>query len=46
MFRFRMSRDDECERCGEVETYGHLFWECTESRKVWGSYNEYVEELN
>ena len=23
-FRFRMSRDDECKRCGEVETYRHL----------------------
>ena len=46
MFRFRMSRDDECEWCGEVETYKHLFWECRESRRVWRSYNEYVEELN
>ena len=24
--RFKMSRDNECERCGEVETYSHLFW--------------------
>ena len=46
MFRFRMSRDDECERCGEVETYRHLFWECRESRRVWRSYNEYAVELN
>ena len=46
ILRFRMSRDDECERCGEVETYRHLFWECRESRSVWRSYNEYVEELN
>ena len=35
MLRFGMSRSDECERCGEVETYKHLFWECSESRKVW-----------
>ena len=34
MLRFGMSRSDQCERCGEVETYKHLFWECTESRRV------------
>ena len=25
MLRYKMSRSDECERCGEVETYKHLF---------------------
>ena len=35
MLSFRMSRDSDCARCGEVETYKHLFWECSESRKVW-----------
>ena len=46
MFRFRMNRDDECERCREVKTYRHLFRECRESRRVWRLFNEYVEELN
>ena len=45
MLRFRMSRSDECERCGEVETYKHLFWECRESRRVWSSFNEYMGSI-
>ena len=43
MLRFRMSCTDDCERCGEVETYRHLFWECRESRRVWRSFNEYID---
>ena len=35
MLRFRMSLSDACERCGEVETYKQLFWECGESGRVW-----------
>ena len=35
MFRFGMSRNDNCERCGAVETYVHLFWGCAESRMGW-----------
>ena len=34
MLRFGMSRNDQCERCGLVETYRHLFWECAESGRV------------
>ena len=45
MLRFRMSLSDACERCGEVETYRHLFWECVESRRVWRSFNEYMNEI-
>ena len=45
MLRFRMSLSDACERCGEVETYKHLFWECVESRRVWRSFNEYMLSL-
>ena len=42
MFRFGMSRNDQCERCGMVETYRHLFWKCAESRRVWQVFNDYV----
>ena len=45
MLRFRMSRNDECERCGEVESYKHLFWECRESRRVWQVFNEYMRNI-
>ena len=46
MLRFRMSRDDECSRCGEVETYKHLFWECRESKRVWNAFNDYMSSIN
>ena len=46
MFRFGMSRDDECERCGLKETYRHLFWECVESRRVWLAFNDYMTRIN
>ena len=42
MLRFGMSRNDQCERCGLVETYSHLFWECAESSRVWRAFNEYM----
>ena len=28
MFRFGMSRDNECMRCGNIETFRHLMYEC------------------
>ena len=40
-----MSLSDACERCGDVETYKHLFWECVESRRVWRSFNEYMSDI-
>jgi hypothetical protein len=46
MLKFNMSRDNECERCGRVETYCHLMWECTESRRVWDCFNNYILSLN
>ena len=36
--RFKMSRDNECERCGEVETYSHLFWNV-------GKHKEFIKLL-
>ena len=42
MFRFKMSRDNECSRCGEIETYRHLFWGCNGARSVWNAFNDYL----
>ena len=36
-----MVNNDRCERCGEVETYKHLMWECGEVRKIWMAFNEF-----
>jgi hypothetical protein len=46
MFRFNMSRNNECERCGLLESYRHLMWECIESRRVWDCFNSYILSLN
>ena len=43
MVRFRMSLNNECERCVAVETYCHPFGECWETRKVW---NCNMDEIN
>ena len=45
MLRFKMSRDDECERCGHKETYRHLLWDCRESSKVWEAFNSYMTRI-
>jgi hypothetical protein len=41
-----MSRDNECERCGLVESYKYLIWDCTESRRVWDCFNNYILSIN
>ena len=46
MLRFGMSRDSDCARCGEVESYRHLFWECPESGRVWRAYKPCILSLN
>jgi hypothetical protein len=39
MFKYKMVSNDKCKRCGEVETYKHLLWECREAIKIWRAYN-------
>ena len=46
MLRFRMSRDDEFERCGLKETYRHLLRECRELGIVWQAFNAYLNKIN
>ena len=41
-----MSRDYICERCREVKSYMHLFWDCNESRKSRRAYNGYMTLLH
>ena len=38
-----MVKDNKCKRCGEVETYKHLLWECREARRIWRVYGEYMD---
>ena len=37
---------DKCLRCNRKETYQHMLWECDEAKKVWKSYNDYLEKIN
>ena len=46
MFKFGMCDNDKCNRCGLKETFGHLLWDCFESRKVWESFNNYLTSMN
>jgi hypothetical protein len=34
--------NNKCKRCGEVETYRHLLWECREAEGIWKAYNEFA----
>ena len=45
MFRFKMTLDNKCERCGGVEEVKHLLWECRETRKMWENYNTILGEV-
>ena len=42
MFKYKMVNNNKCKRCGAVETYRHLLWECRESRRIWNAYNEFL----
>ena len=41
-----MSLDNKCFRCGEVEIYPHLLWECIDTRIIWDAYDEFLLEIN
>jgi hypothetical protein len=45
MFRFKMSESPACERCGEIETIKHQFYECHSALSSWQIYNKIMEEL-
>jgi hypothetical protein len=45
MYRFKMSESPECERCGEVETIKHQFYECDSAFNSWRRYNSILDEL-
>jgi hypothetical protein len=45
MFKFKMTKDPNCPRCGILETTKHLLWECSESRNLWKSYNEILTQV-
>ena len=42
MFKYKMVNNNKCKRCGEVETYRHLLWECIEARRIWRVHEEYM----
>ena len=42
MFKYKMIDNNKCKRCGEVESYKHLLWECREASNIWRVYNEYM----
>jgi hypothetical protein len=46
MFRYKMVNNNKCKRCGDVETYKHLMWECKEARQIWKVFNEYLTKTN
>jgi hypothetical protein len=45
MFRFKISETPECDRCGEIETIKHQFYECHTALDGWHIYNKIIEEI-
>jgi hypothetical protein len=45
MYRFKMTSDNKCHRCEEVETTKHLLWECQDSRLIWDKLNEILNVI-
>ena len=41
-----MVSNNKCKRCGEVETYKHLLWECREAKNIWQLFNEFLTNIN
>jgi hypothetical protein len=39
MFKYKMVNSDKCSRCGDVESYRHLLWDCLETKRVWQAFN-------
>ena len=46
MFKYKMCDNNLCNRCGEVETYRHLLWDCIEAKKIWQLYNRFKAQGN
>ncbi len=40
-----MTNNNRCMRCGEIETYRHLIWDCREAKKIWQSFNEWMSYI-
>jgi len=41
MLKFKLSQDELCDFCGQIETIKHLIWDCRRSSQVW----QYVNSL-
>ena len=46
MYKYKMVDNNKCKRCGEVETYMHLLWECREAKRIWEAFNELLTSIN
>ena len=44
MYKYKMTDNENCPRCGLVEDTRHLLWDCLDSQKIWKSYNEILRE--
>jgi hypothetical protein len=46
MKRYKMTNDDKCPRCGNIETSEHLLFECVHALKIWSFFNTVMKGLN
>jgi hypothetical protein len=46
MFKYKMTDNPNCTRCGKIETTKHLLWECEHSQNIWKNYNVLMDECS
>jgi hypothetical protein len=46
MKKYNMTLTDQCPRCGDTETIGHLLWECSHVKEIWSVYNNLSTKWN
>jgi hypothetical protein len=45
MKKYKMVESDECERCNNIETTKHLFYECIQAKNIWIIFNEILTKV-
>jgi len=46
MYKFKMTQNDKCDICGEVETVKHAIWECSRAKRVWELFRSLIRSID
>jgi len=46
MKKFGMTNNEDCPRCGEIETSEHLLWNCAHVKNIWSLFNQIMCQVS